>query len=383
MRIRTRQYSVNTVDIDGTEFELEYQPAYENYIIAKPVGDDHMVIGYLVYDHDCRDIDDMLGDGMGKLLSFHRHSKTDTEALEALGRDRYGEPRLDLIWGDYYPEVCKRYIEMALNVHSVPDILNFFEESGDYGRREGETPKDTAKRYLQCDLDDMGFHSGDVAYGELMGTVLEQMFNEPEYFPGNVDAVILDCYQHGSQHWSISGGGMQCRWDTTRGAGVWVPDDELTKCLDSTQHQAVWAYVQASAYPEGSGKSYQLVRAVWDGDEVSLESVAFSDDHAELCKQAKDIAAMSPTPTAKQLRWGRQKQAEICCQQFLDQYNAIINGDVYGCVVETFHRLDGDTWEQVVEDACWGFVTSEYAMEALASDFVDPAVKAVEKEARV
>lgn len=132
-----KKYTVFTDTLDGIEFELTFEPT-DTPMKAK-VGNT-IVVGYLSYDSDCRDIGDFMGDGMGKLFSFHKHAKGDhEEGLAALGRDRYGNPDPDI----------------------TPDR----------------------------------------------------------------DAVLLDCYDHGGQMWSVSGGGMQDRWDTARGAGVWVPDD--------------------------------------------------------------------------------------------------------------------------------------------------------------
>lgn len=91
------------------------------------------------------------------------------------------------------------------------------------------------------------------------------------------DAVLLDCYEHGRQLWSISGEGTQCRFDTARGAGVWIPDDCLRDQLD--------------------------------------------DDE----KAGKD----------------RRTQAVLYAQQFLVLYNAIINGEVYGVVTEAFDEHGG------------------------------------------
>lgn len=39
-------------------------------------------------------------------------------------------------------------------------------------------------------------------------------------------AVLLDYYEHGNCLWSLAGFGPQCRWDTSRGAGIyWLPTD--------------------------------------------------------------------------------------------------------------------------------------------------------------
>jgi len=85
-----------------------------------------------------------------------------------------------------------------------------------------------------------------------------------------------------------------------------------------------------------------------------------SGDWGDLCAEGKD----------------RQAQCLIYAQQFLDQFNAIISGDVYGCVVETF-ELEGD---QIESDSCWGFVQSDYAEESLKDCFFDPTCAALAKQ---
>ena len=127
---------------------------------------------------------------------------------------------------------------------------------------------------------------------------------------GNADAVALDCYSHGGEVWSISGGGMQCQFDTAPYAGVWVPDECLIAELDTLE--------------------------------------------------------------------GHERRAQVLtyCKQFLEQYNAINNGEVYGCVVETFERSAAceEEWEQQDSDACWGFVGSKWAGEALRDEYFGPEV---------
>jgi hypothetical protein len=102
------------------------------------------------------------------------------------------------------------------------------------------------------------------------------------------DAVLLDCYDHGGQLWSVRGEGVQDKFDTAKGAGVWVPDD----CLRA--HLA-------------------------DEEKKGLD---------------------------------RRNAAVGCAKQFLEQYNAIIAGDVYGAVIETYDERGGF----VSCDHVWGCV---------------------------
>lgn len=202
-----------TAEVNGLAVPLTFQPVDHPEPLAAKSGD-KLIIVYAVQDEHLP-IEDLLGDGMGKLLSLHRYSSTRGQGFAALGLDQYGE-------------------------------------------------------------------------------------FDPDLRP-NKNAVLLDCYAHGSQHWSISGDGMQCRFDTARGAGVWVPDDCLRSQLD--------------------------------------------DDEAD----GKD----------------RRTQAVLYAQQFLTQYNAIINGEVYGIVTETYDEFGGF----ISCDHVWGYVGSESTAEEMNMQF--------------
>lgn len=121
-----------------------------------------------------------------------------------------------------------------------------------------------------------------------------------ESITSDKDGVLLDCYEHGGQHWSV--GGWLCRFGgAARGAGVWVPDDCLRSQLD--------------------------------------------DDEAD----GKD----------------RRAQAVLYAKQFLEQYNAIINGEVYGIVTETYDEFGGF----ISCDHVWGYVGSESTAEEMNMQF--------------
>lgn len=296
-----RKHITFTEDVEGVDCELMHEPCEWRDILKAKVGD-KFVVAYLVQDNDCWDIDDMMGDCMGKLYSFHRHAPKDDhdKGLEALGNDADGNPNLDAVWEKHEDEAVNRYLTMIREDYTFKGVKECC--GGDI------RSWDEALEYLKQDTS--GVSSWDrVEYDKVMQIILEQMWGEPEYFPGDRDAQLLACYEHGGQVWSLSGDGMQCRWDTSNRAGVFVPDTCLRDQLDSDE------------------------------------------------KNGKDRVA----------------QARVYCKQFLESYNSIINGDVYGCVVETFD-LEG---EQVDEDACWGFVGSKYAEETLKSEYFDPTCKDV------
>lgn len=115
------------------------------------------------------------------------------------------------------------------------------------------------------------------------------------------DAVQLDCYAHGGQFWSVQGDGMQCRFDTVCGAGVWVPDDCLRKQLDDDEKAGV----------------------------------------------------------------DRRQHAIMYAKQFLEQYNAIVAGEVYGIVTEIYDECGGF----ISCDHCWGCVGAEGTEKEMKMQF--------------
>ena len=53
-------------------------------------------------------------------------------------------------------------------------------------------------------------------------------------------AVILNKYEHSLTMWYVAGtSGHECRWDTSRGAGVWVPDDCAREAIVERAAKAV------------------------------------------------------------------------------------------------------------------------------------------------
>ena len=300
-------------DVEGVDCELTFEPIEWIDMHKAKVGDKY-VVAYCVQDNDYRDIEDLMGDCMGKLYSFHRDAGRDdhSNGLEALGNNSDGERDLDSVWDKHSDEAIRRYIECVLHDHSDEDTVTAYEErSSDYERREGETTAETARRYVTADAEEAyGWHY--VMQEDVMEDVLMKMWSEPAYFPGDKDARLLACYDHGGQVWSLSGGGMQCRWDTSNSAGVWVPDEYLRKQLD--------------------------------------------DDEAK----GKD----------------RADQARTYCEQFLDTYNDVISGNVFGCVAEWFDE-DGTS---IDHESCWGFIGDDHAKEALKSEFFDPTCERLAKQ---
>lgn len=65
----------------------------------------------------------------------------------------------------------------------------------------------------------------------------------------------------------------------------------------------------------------------------------------------------------------KMRAAYKYAEAVLNEYRNWCNGEVYGCVVETYTLTDSDRWKQESEDSCWGFIGYDYAKESLKSDY--------------
>jgi hypothetical protein len=196
MKIKTRRavrdYVVIDIDDEHVELEVRLRPGevmhHIDYVIERPAPD-LLVIGYLIEDPDCHNpLEDC--DGMGRIYSANRRvGREDHAAMQkALGLNEHWEPAIDdEMWAK---------AEQAAKEKDLADI------SPSYDKIMVEALplwREARKR------------------GEI----------------GNPYAVSLDVYEHGGVMYSVSGEGMQCRWDTARGGAVWVPDDSCKQHIES------------------------------------------------------------------------------------------------------------------------------------------------------
>lgn len=129
---------------------------------------------------------------------------------------------------------------------------------------------------------------------------------------GDPLAIPLDIYEHSGLAYSVTGTGMNCRWDTSRAAAVWVPDEDAI------------ANIRSSTLTE-----------LGIGSDATLDSLMYA-------------------------------KAKEYCKGVLEEYNAWVNGEVYGVVMYVIDRATGDCISDH-DDECWGFIGSKYAEEELES----------------
>ena len=263
MRSRTvHHFDFTLANGEEIELEAEFKPVghIDPFIKETPEG---VVFGYLVHDEDCQHpIDDC--DAMGKI---HHHPRSrygpreDHGYYKATGRDSQGELLIDeekmqSIWhGKIMALPLKMFHIADLNVRreirtNTPGDYRVTlrakladESAGDYSMaaqcRQAWAYRPEVPRDLASDIAERIEDAVDWDYNAVCTACCDE---------GDPDAVMLDVYDHGGCHWSISGDGMQCRWDTSRGAALWVPDhclmQELKDLTGAERRAKVLVYAQ-------------------------------------------------------------------------------------------------------------------------------------------
>lgn len=377
--------AVESINLSDLELPFSASGIMDYHTPAKRLVGTTLIVGYLSDDSDCENpLEDC--DGMGKIYSAHRHSQNHSEMQEALALDSSWEPDLDLV-DDFTSYLRKPWIEAAMS--SVEFIEWANESAGPLARKDDAYYKRRAAklwretdgefRYGDCDIYDFDFTD------DVRQVVWEELRSEG--LIGDRDVVVLDCYEHGGQVWSISGQGMQCRWDTSSGAGAWVPDDCAKEEIE--RRASIYAYgviKDNGSWTRGSGrKRFYAEVDEHCGGGMSPQFKHWHEAFDWLTSQAKSLK-LPRRKLEKQtaLGRGRQRAAVEMAESALESYNEWLSGSTYGIVSATFTNV-GSTeepeWEFVYSDECWGFIGDEYAMEEVTSAVESKADGLVSKAA--
>jgi hypothetical protein len=369
---RTKRFTSVKLE-DGTEVELEltFQPSgamdYKE-MLKEEIGD-KVVIGYLADDSDaqnpCTD-----QDGFGKFLSSQRHSGDHDDFREALGLNREWEPDLDGI------SEVDALIRYASKNQSNQDFIDFIRESLDDEEDGNLTDDDDLFKddTMQTLYDAVVFPAWLTdAIMEERTAIWQEKRDNGEI--GNPLAISLDIYDHGGQSWSLSGHGMQCKWDTAKGGGLWVPDkcaeeeirsraenylraDVITAKLKTKEIVTVRTLATAYTYDNVVHPTFDNISEAWAYIEA-LDPNVYQIHRTKL--QAEAVAAME------------------VCRGCLETWNSYLSDDVYGVVVVTYEIVDGVAAE-LNSDECWGFYGSDYAYDSLKTDYFQPIVDGLKEQ---
>lgn len=336
---------------------------------------DHLYVGYLSDDTDCSNPLDM-SEGMGRLYSAHRSSLTHAEMQQALGLDSYWNKQYELM-ADHLDVVRSIWVDMA---SSDSDFVAWAEKSARTTTDKSPSYfKSRARSLWKRMVTDPGVT--DIAEAEIWQFDFTAKAVDSAWFQlrsnglvGDPHAVVLDCYDHGGQSWSITGHGMQCRFDTSTGAGVWVPDNVAREEIE--RRAAVYAF--GSIHEEAVQGGSPCFRAVID-NEFGLNLADTFDSWGEAFEWIQQEAetrnlAESSMLDKSMVRRGHVRAAQEIAKSSLEQYNDWLSGNCFGAVCVIFEKVNvsngTEHWIEIESDECWGFVGDDHAMESLKDTFM-------------
>lgn len=332
-------------------------------------ADGSIVAGYLAHDtcpnnplEDC--------EGSGSVLSRLSWDRTvQGQIQEALGLDGYGDPNLELV--DDHPATWKKMWVTAAAAHVEFQV---------WANDTAGPRASFLQAYYQRRAAQLWELSVNGSYGSTDTTIDDFAFTEEaklrcwetlrdDGLIGDRDAVLLDVYRHGGEVWSLSGEGHSCRWDTSRGAGVWIPDLYAREEID--RRAPIYAFgrvVNAGRFTRDDRKYHAILDEAYGVE----HSPRFEYWHEAFEWMQQRVAKLSPRGRKAeremaQLR-GRQRAAEEIARSAVQEYNAWLSGDCWGVVVITFKLVDGK-YEEANHDAVWGFVGREIAENELKASF--------------
>jgi len=377
MKIRKRQHTVNTVEINGVEVEVDFQPHYEGDIFAEVVGD-MLVVAYLVHDESPESPMEIC-DSQGKIYTAGQRAITDDSGAinRALGVGMYGDVDID----NYF--TCKPYIDyrgIQQNRTCLRDI------AAKQYLQEVEGDIDLIAKWLdERDFERDKDETYEMAFQERRNEIWQDLEDCNGVFCDEVEKLAIGLYP---MYWKQIAGPFvvpmhysSCSYDTTITPQEWDGDaDDLPNCIwvaDKNSEDNITPYPKGVSMVET--KPYPEVLYAVMKDEVQVFVGSWN-----VCKLY--IKSSFPAPDQDDLRKAAYSYAEAVAKE----YASWCSGDVYGCVMQVYKKvydqegedLDDFVWEDQSDkqEACWGFIGNEYALEALKTEYFAPTVASIKRE---
>lgn len=349
---------------NGVEVELPITPEdwLQDELVTVERPDGGYRVAYLGHDeHCCNPLEDW--DGMGKIWHHprSRYAEKHTDYYGVCGLDSYGEPiidedKLQQMWHDKVMALSLQdfYINPALReVADAEDLREMLADEsviGDYTFEQnarsawGVRLEDADPDDVQALIDKVEEDLSDWSYA-----AAEQECQQPM----DKYAYLLDVYDHSGRSYSLSGGGMQCRWDTSRGEAVWAADAYAKEEID--RRARVYAFGKIESVGTNTGKPLYKVSPL-----SGIEPSVFKEwsDAFEFLRQFGIQYDCDLTP--EDVERGFQRALYEVAKDCVKTYDKWQSGDNYGVVC-----VDYDAQGEQIgdEDACWGYIGREYAKE--------------------
>ena len=184
---------------------------------------------------------------------------------------------------------------------------------------------------------------------------------------GNPLAQMIDIYEHSGVSYSLSGEGYNCRWDTSSGGAVWVPDAAAEEnirynVLSKLGVGQVKYFGSVGSQENPCHASYSLDDGkTWVGDD---QSWSWSKAMAAM------LEASSSKPEATVVSRLMAQEARNYARGVIQSYSEWRNGEVYGVVVYVIDRETGLRIE-VHNHEVWGHIGNTYAEQTLESEILN------------
>lgn len=321
----------------------------------------HIIVGGLVYDSDAENpIED--SDGNGRLLHAENRKERD-EMLASMGRDDDGEPRVDS--GELYARMAPLVWTTMSKDMNLMLWLNQHHRAGGQVRVLCDAVLDAVEKGGETHHFASAVFGGrmpDPAFAQLLdgvvqrirAIVLRRMIKEGAF--GDPMAIPLDIYEHGGRMYSFSGEGMQCRFDTSRCAAMWLPDEGARENI--LYHVATTLGAGRIEYRRGDDSQTSLPMLTTDEGRTWTPFATWSEALRALNARAR---AMVPPAT---YRKAQAEQARAYAKPVIDEYNDWCSGSCYGVCTYVIDRRTGERIEDQV-DECWGYIGTTYATSEL------------------
>ena len=359
---------------NGVEVELPFKPEdwLQDELVTAKRPDGGYRVAYLTHDEYCSNpLEDC--DGMGAIWHHPRsHYGKSDGYYEACGLDSYGDPvidegKLQQMWHD-------KVMAIPPELFTFPDGLaeRAWEPRPVYSSKDEPVPYWIAMRrwladesvaditlWEQCcfawrkrDIDDEVI---EAVYDQIEAHFSFNYAAAVEHCQKPMDkyAVLLDVYDHSGRSYSLSGGGMQCRWDTSRGEAVWIADECAKNEID--RRARVYAFGKVESVGTNTGKPLYKVSPL-----SGIEPSVFKEwsDAFEFLRQfgIHYDGELTPEDVERGFQHALYEVAKNCVKT----YDSWQSGDNYGVICVDYDAAGEQVGE---EDAGWGYVGLDWARQ--------------------
>ena len=354
--------NINTANLSLSDFDLTIDPSgimsfHDPLITVNPLNDKQIFVTYLSDDECC----DSPFDSFDLIGSIHTARSHDTDGhkgmQEALALNSDWEPNLDLVRD--HQDYMDIWTDDAL---ASPEFHEFCEEHKDqYSGCMRETAEIIYDSYRDHEF---------VFSDESRLNAWKKLKSEGKI--GNPFAVNLDCYSHSGEHWSISGTGYNCQFDTAKGAGVWVPNKELEETVNELAIKLCFGDVEEIRLKSKTVFQAKLTCFIDGAGAIShhdsfMKAVEWIENYSSRLPESRRNALIKIN-----IAQAKANAAKFYAEGALELYNAWLSGDVY-VISSALLELQGDDWEELDYDCVGGFYTSEDAisqLDSMQSEFI-------------